>query len=384
MYDVIIIGAGPGGIFSAYELTKLDPALKIAVFEGGHALDRRHCPIDGEKIKSCVNCKSCSIMSGFGGAGAFSDGKYNITNDFGGTLYEYIGKAKALELMKYVDDINMRYGGEGTKLYSTAGTHFKTICIQNKLNLLDASVRHLGTDKNYVVLENLYELLKDKVDFHFDTPVQMIRVVDGGYEIECEKGVYTCEKCIVSVGRSGSKWMESVCRALDIPTQSNRVDIGVRVELPAVVFEHVTSELYEGKIVYRTEKFEDTPLNARTMEKFEKYLKPGDDVGILIDLGHMNIRQWMREEHEREDFMRVFRQLPMKLRELHVSDNKGRKDEHREVGYGNLPLADVAAAVKAIGFDGIVTVEIVNSQNWTNDEHIAHAIDTSNRCFAVL
>ena len=260
-YDIIIIGGGPGGIYSAYELVKGNPALKIALFEAGHPLEKRHCPIDGEKVKSCVGCKSCSIMSGFGGAGAFSDGKYNITNSFGGTLHEYIGKKQALELMKYVDDINMRYGGEGTKLYSTAGTHFKTICIQNKLNLLDASVRHLGTDKNYVVLKNLYELLKDKVDFHFDTPVQMIRVVDGGYEIECEKGVYTCEKCIVSVGRSGSKWMESVCRELDIPTQSNRVDIGVRVELPAVVFEHVTSELYEGKIVYRTEKFED---NVRT------------------------------------------------------------------------------------------------------------------------
>ena len=260
-YDIIIIGGGPGGIYSAYELVKGNPALKIALFEAGHPLEKRHCPIDGEKVKSCVGCKSCSIMSGFGGAGAFSDGKYNITNSFGGTLHEYIGKKQALELMKYVDDINMRYGGEGTKLYSTAGTHFKTICIQNKLNLLDASVRHLGTDKNYVVLKNLYELLKDKVDFHFDTPVQMIRVVDGGYEIECEKGVYTCEKCIVSVGRSGSKWMESVCRALDIPTQSNRVDIGVRVELPAVVFEHVTSELYESKIVYRTEKFED---NVRT------------------------------------------------------------------------------------------------------------------------
>ncbi len=260
-YDIIIIGGGPGGIYSAYELVKGNPALKIALFEAGHPLEKRHCPIDGEKVKCCVGCKSCSIMSGFGGAGAFSDGKYNITNSFGGTLHEYIGKKQALELMKYVDDINMRYGGEGTKLYSTAGTHFKTICIQNKLNLLDASVRHLGTDKNYVVLENLYELLKDKVDFHFDTPVQMIRVVDGGYEIECENGVYTCEKCIVSVGRSGSKWMESVCRALDIPTQSNRVDIGVRVELPAVVFEHVTSELYEGKIVYRTEKFED---NVRT------------------------------------------------------------------------------------------------------------------------
>ena len=260
-YDIIIIGGGPGGIYSAYELVKGNPALKIALFEAGHPLEKRHCPIDGEKVKSCVGCKSCSIMSGFGGAGAFSDGKSNLTNIFGGTLHEYIGKNQALELMKYVDDINMRYGGEGTKLYSTAGTHFKTICIQNKLNLLDASVRHLGTDKNYVVLENLYELLKDKVDFHFDTPVQMIRVVDGGYEIECENGVYTCEKCIVSVGRSGSKWMESVCRELDIPTQSNRVDIGVRVELPAVVFEHVTSELYEGKIVYRTEKFED---NVRT------------------------------------------------------------------------------------------------------------------------
>ncbi len=260
-YDIIIIGGGPGGIYSAYELVKGNPALKIALFEAGHALEKRHCPIDGEKVKSCVGCKSCSIMSGFGGAGAFSDGKYNITNSFGGTLHEYIGKKQALELMKYVDDINMCYGGEGTKLYSTAGTHFKTICIQNKLNLLDASVRHLGTDKNYVVLKNLYELLKDKVDFHFNTPVQMIRVIDGGYEIECEKGVYACEKCIVSVGRSGSKWMESVCRTLDIPTKSNRVDIGVRVELPAVVFEHVTSELYEGKIVYRTEKFED---NVRT------------------------------------------------------------------------------------------------------------------------
>ena len=143
-YDVIVIGAGPGGIFSAYELVQKNPDLRIAVFEAGHAFDKRHGPIDGDKVKSCIGCKSCSIMSGFGGAGAFSDGKYNITNDFGGTLYEYIGKKQSLELMKYVDEINMRYGGEGTKLYSTAGTRFKTVCIQNDLHLLDASVRHLG------------------------------------------------------------------------------------------------------------------------------------------------------------------------------------------------------------------------------------------------
>ena len=258
-YDVIIIGAGPGGIYSAYELIKTNKNLKIAIFESGHPLDKRHCPIDGEKVKSCVGCKSCSIMSGFGGAGAFSDGKYNITNDFGGTLYEHIGKKKALELMKYVDDINMEHGGEGSRLYSTAGTKFKKICLQNKLNLLDASVRHLGTDRNFVVLTNLYNILKDKIDIYFDTPVSSISVKDEGYEICCENNnLYTCKKCIISVGRSGSKWMEKVCRELNIETKSNRVDIGVRVELPSVVFSHLTDELYESKIVYRTEKFEDS------------------------------------------------------------------------------------------------------------------------------
>ena len=256
-YDVIIIGAGPGGIFSAYELKRLKPGLKVAVFESGHALDRRRCPIDGDKVKSCISCKSCSIMSGFGGAGAFSDGKYNITNDFGGTLYEYIGKARALELMEYVDEINMRYGGEGTRLYSTAGTRFKTLCIQNDLHLLDASVRHLGTDINYIVLENLYAHLKDQVDFFFDTPVQTVRIIEDGYEIVCQENSYTCADCIVSVGRSGSKWMEKVCGELKIPTKSNRVDIGVRVELPAEVFAHLTDELYESKIVYRTETYGD-------------------------------------------------------------------------------------------------------------------------------
>ena len=179
-YDVIIIGAGPGGIFTAYELTRLDPTLKVAVLEAGHALSRRRCPIDGEKVKSCISCKTCSIMSGFGGAGAFSDGKYNITNDFGGTLYEYIGKKQALELMRYVDDINMRYGGQGTKLYSTAGTRFKKLCIQHDLHLLDASVRHLGTDINYVVLENLYADLSQKAEFRFDTPVESIALTEGG------------------------------------------------------------------------------------------------------------------------------------------------------------------------------------------------------------
>ena len=262
MYDVIIIGAGPGGIFSAYELMQKNKDLKIAVFDAGHSLEKRHCPIDGDKVKSCIKCKTCAIMNGFGGAGAFSDGKYNITNDFGGTLYEYIGRKQAFDLMEYVDKINMSHGGEGTKMYSTAGTNLKKLCLQNKLKLLDASVRHLGTDINYVVLENLYNEMKDHMDFFFDTPIEKIEALDNGdFRVDTKDNSYDCKKCVISVGRSGSKWMETICNDLHIPTKSNRVDIGVRVELPAVIFSHLTDELYESKIVYRTEKFED---NVRT------------------------------------------------------------------------------------------------------------------------
>ena len=258
-YDVLIIGAGPGGIFTAYELTR-DPglAMKIAVYELGNPLNRRKCPIDGEKVKSCIRCKTCSIMSGFGGAGAFSDGKYNLTNDFGGSLHEHVGKSRAMELMKYVDSINLKYGGEGTKLYSTANSAIKQMCLQHGLHLLDAQVRHLGTDINYVVLENLYHELKDKVSFFFGTAVSAIRKAEGGFEVTLDNGTtVTAVQCVVSVGRSGSKWMEGVCREMNIPTHSNRVDIGVRVEIPAAVFSHLTDELYESKIVYRTAKFED-------------------------------------------------------------------------------------------------------------------------------
>ena len=256
-YDVIIIGAGPGGIFSAYEFAGKSN-LKVAVFEAGGPLEKRHCPIDGVKVKSCINCSICSIMNGFGGAGAFSDGKYNITNDFGGTLHEYLGREKALELMYYVDSINVSHGGQETTMYSTSGTALKKICMQNKLTLLEASVRHLGTDINYIVLENLYNELKNKAEFHFYAPVQHIKKTENGFLVCTEAEEFECEKCIISVGRSGSHWLQEICNELDLPTTKNRVDIGVRVELPAPIFSHITDELYESKIVYRTEKYEDS------------------------------------------------------------------------------------------------------------------------------
>lgn len=260
-YDVLIIGAGPGGIFSAYELLKQDPALKIAVLEAGNPLEKRHCPIDNKKIKRCIGCSTCAIMNGFGGAGAFSDGKYNITNQFGGTLYEHIGREEALSLMRYVDALNLQFGGEGTKLYSTANSRLKKMCLQNDLHLLDAQVRHLGTDVNYIVLQNLYAHLSKHVDFYFRCYAKQIEKTKDGYRVIAGEECFDAPYCIVSTGRSGSKWMESICSALGIHTKSNRVDIGVRVELPAEVFSHLTDELYESKLVYRTKKFQD---NVRT------------------------------------------------------------------------------------------------------------------------
>ena len=255
-YDVAIIGMGPGGIYSAYEFVKSGSKLRIALFDMGEPLEKRRCPIDGDKIKTCIHCKVCSIMAGFGGAGAYSDGKFNITNEFGGTLHEHIGKTKATELMEYVDKINCENGGQDTKLYINDNVEMKRF-IQNDLHLLKAKVRHLGTDKNLIVLANLYNKIKDKVDFYFNTKVDTIDALVEGYHIKTENGNFLCDKCIISTGRSGSKWMEELCNKLNIETLSNRVDIGVRVELPAEVFSDLTDELYESKIVYISKKYQD-------------------------------------------------------------------------------------------------------------------------------
>lgn len=257
MYDVIIVGAGPSGIFTAYELMQTGIKLKIAIFEKGYELERRICPIDNKKIHSCIHCSVCSIMNGFGGAGGMSDGKYNITNNFGGELYKYVGRQEALQLMDYVDEVNCKMGGEKAKLYSTEHTDLKTQALRHDLHLLDAKVRHLGTDRNRVILDNIYNYIKNNVDIYFGKDVTNFKKHDENFVVETKDGEYNCKKLILATGRSGSKWLSKICDTIGIKTQSNRVDIGVRVELPAAVFEHITSEVYESKIVYRTKKYND-------------------------------------------------------------------------------------------------------------------------------
>jgi uncharacterized FAD-dependent dehydrogenase len=197
-------------------------------------------------------------MNGFGGAGAFSDGKYNITNEFGGDLYSYVGYQEALDLMEYVDEINCSMGGENTRLFDNNDTDIAKKCLQNDLHLLKAKVRHLGTDINYIVLGNMFDVLKDQVDFYFYHGVDSMEKIDGEFVLHTEKGDFFSDKCIISTGRSGSKWMESICSSLGIKTQSNRIDIGVRVEVPYETFSDLTEKLYESKIVYRSKKYQDS------------------------------------------------------------------------------------------------------------------------------
>lgn len=257
-YDVLIIGGGAGGLFAAYEFVKNNSGLKVAILEKGNPLHKRKCPIDGDKIKNCIHCKDCSIMTGIGGAGAFSDGKYNITNNFGGDLAAYVGPEKAIELMNYVDSINMAMGGEGSKRYSTVDSSLKREALKYDLHLLDAEVRHLGTDKNYIILSNIIKFIESNVDIICNTEVEDVYPLNESSEynwcVEVKDDNYLANNVIIATGRSGSGWTKKICEKLNIPTKSNRVDIGVRFECPAEAWDHITDQVYESKIIYRSPK----------------------------------------------------------------------------------------------------------------------------------
>ncbi len=256
MYDVILIGAGAAGIFAAYEFVKEGKELDVLMLEKGYPLDKRKCPKTENPDLPC-RCKSCSIMEGFYGAGGFSDGKYNITNNFGGDLYRYVGEQEAIDLMWYVDEINLKMGGEEAKLYSTGNSDLKAEALKHDLHLLDAQVRHLGTDRNFVIAGNMYDFIKDKMDIRFESEVYTINKVDDHFVVTTKDQTFEGEKVILATGRTGSNWINKVCQHFGIKTENNRVDIGVRVELPALVFRDITDEVYESKIVYRTDRYND-------------------------------------------------------------------------------------------------------------------------------
>ena len=256
MYDVILIGAGAAGIFAAYELVKDGKELDVLMLEKGYPLDKRSCPKTKNPDLPC-RCKSCSIMEGFYGAGGFSDGKYNITNNFGGDLYRYIGEKEAIDLMWYVDEINLSMGGEDAKLYETGASDLKSEALKHDLHLLDAKVRHLGTDRNFVIAGNMYDFIKDKMEIQFESEVYTVNKIDDHFVVTTKDGTFEGKRVVLATGRTGSNWINKVCQHFGIKTENNRVDIGVRVELPALVFKEITDKVYESKIVYRTDQYND-------------------------------------------------------------------------------------------------------------------------------
>ncbi len=260
-YDVAIIGSGEAGIFAGYELKQLRPELKVLVLDQGADIYSRHCPIVAGKVDHCVNCPVCDTMCGFGGAGAFSDGKFNFTTAFGGWLTDYMDAREVMELIRYVDSVNVKFGAT-TQCYSTQTPEAQALekkALEHDLHLLQAECKHLGTENNLRILTNIYEHLKESVEYRFRTGVEHIDPAGEGYTLTLANGeTVDCTYLVAAPGRSGAEWFSGECKRLGIHLINNQVDIGVRVELPAKVFEHITDVVYESKLVYRTKQYGDS------------------------------------------------------------------------------------------------------------------------------
>ncbi len=263
-YDVAIIGGGTAGVFAAYEINRLMPGSSIVIVERGHSIYKRSCPIVAGKVDKCIQCNPCAIMNGFGGAGAFSDGKFNFTTEFGGWLNDYIDDAEVMDLIEYVDSVNVSFGAteERFSTYSEQAHRLMKRALENDMHLLMASVKHLGTEKNLEILKRIYDYMNDRVDILCDTAAVSIKKEDDGtYRLGLEdrngEKEIACEYLIAAPGRSGAEWFADRCNELGIELINNQVDIGVRVELPAAVFQEVTDAVYEAKLVYRTKQYGD-------------------------------------------------------------------------------------------------------------------------------
>ncbi len=269
-YDVIIIGAGPAGIFASYEFTLKAPQLKILLIDKGNDIYHRVCPIMSGKLKMCPHTDSkkdyascspaCSITSGFGGAGAYSDGKFNITTEFGGWLSDYISDEKLLDLIRYVDQINLRHGATT----SITNPHTEAVrLIEQKvygagLKLLRANVRHLGTENNLQILKNIYEYLKDKITMLFKTKVEHIITKNEGnttkivgIELENNEKIFA-DNVMIAPGRDGAKWLGKVLSENNLSLYNNQVDVGVRVETSDIIMREINENLYEGKFIFNS------------------------------------------------------------------------------------------------------------------------------------
>ncbi len=262
-YDVIIVGAGPCGYFCAYELSKLDPNKKILLIDKGRNIYTRNCPVLTHKMNKCPLNKegqqecypACSITSGFGGAGAYSDGKFNITTEFGGWLQEYISEEHLMELINYVDGINLDFGATNviTDPYTKKVKEIELRAMSVGVKLLRSKVRHLGTEENLKILSRIYEHLDERIEMCFGESVNDIIVNENKIlgVIKNNEKIYA-DKVVLAVGREGSDWLSNIFEKYQIHMSQTQVDVGVRVECSNLIMEEINEHLYEGKFVYKT------------------------------------------------------------------------------------------------------------------------------------
>lgn len=255
-YDVAIIGGGPAAIYAGWEFSVQYPDVSVLILEEGHPVEKRYCPLAAGKVDHCLRCVPCAIMRGFGGAGAFSDGKYNFTTEFGGWLPDYLPKKTVMDLIDYVDSINCSHGAPG-ETFTTKNSTIGRAALAHDLHLLNGKVRHLGTENNLQIMENIYRELKEKVDILCDTKVESFRKEEDTFYLETTAGQFTSDYLIAAPGRAGAEWFTEEGRKLDLSFTNNAVDVGVRVEVPALVFKHITDEVYEAKLQYRTKQYND-------------------------------------------------------------------------------------------------------------------------------
>ena len=288
-YDVIIIGAGPSGIFCAYKLIENNKDLNILMIEKGRPIEKRNCP--KRKTKKCVGCKPCSITTGFAGAGAFSDGKLSLSPDVGGNLPEILGYDKAIELIKESDDIYLKFGAD-TKVYGVDKEkeiiEIRKKAITANLKLIECPIRHLGTEEGYKIYSKLQDhLLSSGIDIIFNTMVEDIIIEDN-----TAKGVvlddgreFFGDEIVSAIGREGSEWFSNICKKHNIETQVGTVDIGVRVEVRDEVMEFLNKNLYEAKLVYYTPTFDDKVRTFCTNPSGEVATEYYED-GLAVVNGH--------------------------------------------------------------------------------------------------
>ena len=283
-YDAAIIGGGIGVLMAAYRLIQNSPSLSVILLEKGPDLQHRRCPIVTNRSDTCVHCPTCAIMEGMAGAGAFSDGKYIISTEYGGWLTEFISPKTVLEYIEQADEILVSFGATTERFQPN--NELKKLCLQHDLHMSQAQLKHLGTDSNYETMEKMIRFLEDKVDIYCNAEVLDVDVRSHALQIQDKQGEHSikADKILFAVGRVGSRFFSKWCVKNQIPLQNNQVDIGVRVELPSLVWEDFSKKIYEPKIWYRSKKYGDTTRMFCFNERGQVVMENTD--GVLTVNGH--------------------------------------------------------------------------------------------------